>query len=291
MKKSVLFSVLLGAVPLVSMAQDDLYFSLKPTEAEKSSYERIGTYYAGTDRNVDEYNRRGKLSSYYQKIGEDSLGNDVIEFYPGDGAYAAEGDSLSGGSSRFYDDEDDFAYSRRMGRFDGFYGWYDPYFYGYWGGPWGYRWGWYDPWYADYYWGWGGYYGWYRPWHYGYGWGYPYYGGYWGYGRPVYHYHGGLTGTRNHSRGAGFGNRNGSFSNTRFGGTRQGTFGNSRSAGSRTYTPRPNSNQGTSFGGTRNSGSFGGTRSGGSFGGSHSGGGSFGGGRSGGGGGHFGGRR
>ena len=308
MKKNVLFSVLFGMVPLLGMAQDDLYFTPgKKDVKEKMAKENVvdePTFYSGSNRDIDEYNRRGKLGSYYQKIGVDSLGNDIIEFHAGNGEYPNEAfvDTVYPGSERYYDDADDFAYSRRMGRFDGFYGWYDPYFYG----PWHYRWGWYDPWYAGY-WGWGGYYGWYDPWYFGYGWGYPY--RYWGWGGPAYYgYRGGVSGTRNHS------SANASLPNGRFGGARYGTFGNNRQLGNRTSAigNRTTSRNGN-FGGARtygghqstntstrsntpsrsssSSGSFG-SRS--SFGGGSHSGSSFGGGRSGGsggGGGHFGGRR
>lgn len=275
MNKITLFSVLLGAVSLNGMAQDDLYFSIKPSEKEVNSYEKIRTYYSGSDRDVDEYNRRGKLNSYYQVIGSDSLGNDIIEFHAGNGEYSMDGDSTIVDHGKFFDDEEDFAYSRRLGRFDGYYGWYDPYFYGYWGNPWFYRYSAFYPWYDSYY------YGWYHPWYYSYGWGYPYGYRYWG-GIPVVHHRGGIAGTRNHSHGRYY-----SGGNTRFGGTRNGSFNNGRTGASRSYTP--SSRNTTQFGGTRNSGSFGGTHGGGSFGGSR-GGGSFGG-SHGGGGGHFGGRR
>ena len=49
---------------------------------------------------------------------------------------------------RYFDtDDSDFAYSRRMGRFDDFYGYYDPWFYGY--TSFGYRsaFGYWNPWY------------------------------------------------------------------------------------------------------------------------------------------------
>ena len=182
-------SVLMGAMPLTMAAQDDdLYFTPKksskdaPVKIDRDVYDRPA-YYCGSPRNVDEYNRRGKLKSYYQKIGTDSLGNDVIEFHEGDGTYGtADLDStitIYPGSERYYDEDSDFAYSRRMGRFDDFY--WDPAFYGYYGSPYWrgyYGWydPWYDPWYGPYYTGWYG--RWHNPWFYGYyGWGSPYYGG------------------------------------------------------------------------------------------------------------------
>ena len=107
-------SVLMGAMPLTMAAQDDdLYFTPKksskdaPVKIDRDVYDRPA-YYCGSPRNVDEYNRRGKLKSYYQKIGTDSLGNDVIEFHEGDGTYGtADLDStitIYPGSERYYDE-------------------------------------------------------------------------------------------------------------------------------------------------------------------------------------------
>lgn len=310
----------------MSMAaqDDDLYFKPKKrsktemsTHFDKNIYDRPA-YYCGSNRNVDEYNRRGKLKSYYKKIGTDSLGNDILEFREGDGTYdKADLDStivIYPGSERYYDEDKDYTYSRRMGRFDGFYGYWDPMFYGsYWGSPYWrgyYSWydPWYDPWYGPYYTGW--YSGWYNPWYYGYGWGHPY----WGWGSawyPSWHYaYNGPTGTLNHSNRKGsFGSRGSSTSRSAFG-SRNTSNANNRwsndsrndrnSFGSRnnrsndtyrqqqyqqpTYT-NPNSN----FGSSR--GSFGGGSGFGSNRGSFGGGGGFGGGGSRGGGGGFGSRR
>ena len=92
-----------------------------------------------------------------------------------------------------------------MGRFDNFYGLYDPYFSNYWYDPWyanSWAWGWRSPWYYDSLWGWPSYASW--AWHYGWcgsywAWHYPRYWGYgwgWGYPSTVWVGH---TGTRNHS--------------------------------------------------------------------------------------------
>mgnify|MGYP004668143079 FL=1 len=330
-----LLSVLIGAMPLTMTAQDDdLYFTPKKS-AKTDVSERFNrdsnecpAYYCGSNRNVDEYNRRGKLKSYYQKIGTDSLGNDIIEFHEGDGTYGkADLDSnitIYPGSERYYDDEDsDFAYSRRMGRFDGFYGYWDPAFYGtYWGSPyWRSYYSWYDPWYDPWY---GPYYaGWYGPhWHYGwgahygwggyYGWGWPYYGcGGW-YG-PRYYAYSGPTGTRNHANGGGrffgkrdsnnndnrnrsFGNRNNTNNSSRWNDNNRSAFGNRRNNSQydnnryQQQSQRPSYNNSNNNGFGSNRGSFGGGSgfgsNRGSFGG---GGGSFGGGGSRGGG--FGNRR
>lgn len=305
-------------MPLSLVAQvDDMYYV--PVKSQKSDIVKAPdesdqpTYYCGSDRDVDEYNRRGRVKSYYQKIGTDTLGNDIIEFHEGDGIYGfAEGDdadtvyvdddkvAVYPGSVQYYDDSDyDYTYSRSLGMFDGFYGWYDPYFSMYWGGPYWWRYGsyWYDPWY----------YGMYYPWYWN-GWYSPYYYGWNGwYGwRPSYYYsYSGPTGTTNHStgkwhssgrrttgfsgyRGSGngtsgsFGNRYNSYNKNnnsttnryKFGGQRRTT--NTNTVSRPVYRPQPTSpsiSRG-SFGGSRGGGSFGG----GSFGGGgRSGGGSFGG--------------
>ena len=150
-------------------------------------------YHRGRDCSDDEYNRRGKFASTYTVV-SDSTASDIIEFTPGDGQYP---DSLIASldttdvtvkkkSTDRYDDEDDYYYSRRMNRFDDFYGsrrywllynnpwhsyWaYDPFFWNdpwYWNSSWVYSpWYWNDPWYyggyygyyGGYYGGWGGYY-------------------------------------------------------------------------------------------------------------------------------------
>jgi hypothetical protein len=323
MKKFILISVLAGVLPFTSMAQDDdLYFTPKK-DIVASSYSKLDNY-SGSNRNVDEYNRHGKFWSHYQKVGTDDKGNDIIQFTQGNGVYPDSTyiDTTFVGKyySQMADNDNDYRYSQRMSRWDGFY---DPSFYGYgpyWGcGP-SWRYGyydpfydpWYDPWFSGYYgYGYGypySYYrygGWYDPWYYGY-YGYPYYGsGYVSYSRP--------TGTRNHSFGNGA--NSGSFAQGNFGGSRtingsrgfQGSsnrsfgsqnnnarFGGSRAINSqnntrtfdnsRSYGDRiPTSSYGSSnFGG----GSFGG---GGHSGGSFGGGGGFGGGHSGGG--SFGGHR
>lgn len=283
MKKHILLSLLVAASPTMMMAQDDMYFTPSKQSKVQSSVEDLQkdepTYYSGSSRDVDEYNRRGTLKSYYQKIGEDSLGNDIIVFHEGDGRYdTSKADTVYRGSGSYYGD-DDYTYSRRMHRFDGFYdpwfygyhsyypwydSWYDPWYYGGWGWSWRARYGWYDPWYY-------GYYGWGYPYHY-YGWYYPrYYGGY------------AHAGTRNHrfprqtvggSRGV---NRSGNR-----------TFGQrNQNYGTRSSRSWNNSgwNNGSMHSPSRSSGSFGG----GSFGGGSRGGGFGGGSRGGGGGGgHFG---
>ena len=317
-----LLSLILGAMPLCMDAQDDVYFTPKKRAKTDITYNNEKkevarpTYYCGSNRDIDEYNRRGKLKSYYQKIGTDSLGNDIIEFREGDGTYGkADLDStitIYPGSERYYDDDmdSDFMWSRRMSRFDGFY---DPWFYGsYWGRPYWrsyYGWydPWYDPWYGPYYSGWygpyysGWYGGWYNPWYYGYyGWSSPYWG--WGgwYRPGVRYIAGGTTGTRNHSAGGSISNgrRYGVSNRNSYGrdydmnnSNRRGSFGSRRSNnGTRndrnTYNDYQQQTQRPMF---ENQGNFGSNR--GTFGGGSSfgtnrgsfGGGSFGGGTRGGG--------
>jgi len=324
MKK--LFFLLLTVVlmPFTMEAQDDLYFTPTKESKKSSSSNDRPTYYAGSNRNVDEYNRHGAYRSRYQKIDPAAEGNDIIDFEAGNGLYPdssyIDTTFVYSEPSEFVDDDRDFIYTRHLSRWDGFY---DPWFYGYrgWRSPFWYSsWGWYDPWYYSWYdpwyydwyypyyyggWGWNGWYSWYSPWHYGYypGWGY-YGGGGYAYRNP---------GTANHGNPAYLGMRGtssrGSHSYTAgtFGGSRTGRFGStstaSRSTRSGVSGRRVYSNRNGNFGGSRSSAS---TRSssssnrsytpsrsssssssfggGSSFGGSRSGGGSFGGGHSGGGG-------
>ena len=275
MKKLFLLFVLAGAMPLSMMAQDDdLYFTpSKKVAKTSSSVENKPAYYVGSNRDVDEYNRRGKFRSTYQKIGVDSLGNDIIEFQAGTGIYpnSTYVDTMWMSPKQKYQDDEDYAYSRRMSRWDGYYGWYDPWFYGHWGyRPWGY-WGWYNPWYYSYY-------GWYDPWYYGYG--YPYYA-YRSY--PIY-YGGSYTTYRSpryHSPRRSFGSGRSGFGAGDRRTAGRGSFGASYGSGrpSSSSSRMPSSSNG-SFGASRGGGSFGGggSRGGGSFGGGG------GGGRSGGGG-------
>jgi len=320
MKKAFLSLILVMAMPIALFAQDDdLYFVPSKTKADAPKVEQKSsepTYYSGSSRDVDEYNRRGNYWSHYQKIGTDGEGNDIIEFQKGTGVYPDSTYIDTTFVGKYYDtiidDADDFAYTNRMSRFDGFY---DPWYYSYrWGyGP--YWRGYYDPWYGPYYSGWyGGYYGWYDPWYspwygyYGYGWGYPYYAYAWGWDYPywghVHHRPIGITGNSwnnpgrrgsGYASGATFGGRNGSTRSsigrnsrtsrsvgTYNNGTRRSTFGGRSNSNTnvRSTAPRSTSSRSSSFGGS----SFGGSRGGGSFGG-----GSFGGGSRGGGGGHSGG--
>ena len=323
MKKLFLLSVMLGAVTLSAVAQDDdMYFvpTKKNVAREKASYGiPADTYYSGSSRSVDEYNRR--WTSQYEVLPADT--GDIISFAAVEGVYP---DSLG-----------DFALTQRMQRFDGYepstaywegysqgradsWGWHSPWYYSSFY-PWYDSYWYWDPWYWDYgyYGGWYG--GWHSPWYYGYyrPW---YYSGYWGWGGGGgYYAHHYSPGTQNHGRmtggqPAGFGNgRSHTFSSGTFGSSRTvGGFGGSRSSATRstvgttsgrtrTQSTTTYSNSNGNFGGSRSSmptstrssgsysstpsssssgggGSFGGSRSGGGGGGgSRSGGGSFGGGR------------
>ena len=319
MKKLVLISMLVGAMPLAMMAQDDdLYFVSKKKKSTvvEEVHDNYGmpkdTYYAGSNRDVDEYNRR--FRSQVEQIG-DSSKVDVISFKGEKGVYPdsiKEDFKLTKKMTRFEDyrlsDNAAFWAGYMAGRDDWGWGWHSPWYYS--------RWGWYDPWYSPWYYS-SRY--WYDPWYYGYaGWYDPwYYRGYWGWGYP-YRYRpvvvvGGGGRHYNHI-GTGSIRRNGST----YSHYRSGYMGNSSRfsslrqrantmSGGRTYSSGNNIRSGSgNFSGYRGSGSrssgsfsgggnFGGSRSsgGGFSGGSRGGGGSFGGSRGGGGGsrGGYGGRR
>lgn len=184
MKRIILLSVLFGAMPFVTMAQDDLYFSPSENQEESSkagkdiwNTDDSPAYYSGIDKSTEEYNRRGAFS--YKKIGTDSLGNDIIRYRLGTDSYVV--DTVYAGLMHSYETNvDDFAYSRRMEQFEGFWGRYNPWYIG---SPYYYSsWGYWDPWYNDFYAPW-----YYSSWHYG--WGYPwaYRYNYWGWDSPYYY--------------------------------------------------------------------------------------------------------
>jgi hypothetical protein len=291
-----------GATAVTSQVVDDdaPYRYRIPADATDEEY----VDYGNSDRDVDEYNRRGSSAGDYSQrpVYDDSVTISRQEY-------------------------EDYAYSRQMERFDDYNGrftlivndpwyydsWYSPYYDSYyWGTSWYYPWyssySWYDPWYRSSYWGWG--YGWHRPY-------YSYYRPY--YYRPYYgrtsYRRGGYITNRSTPYGRssyGYGNRSNSVyrggSSASRGSartpqtpssTRRSTFGNNSSRGG--YIGN-SSTYGGSSSSTRSSGSFGNsstTRSSGSFGnsgsfgggGTRSGGGGFSGGGSRGGGSHGGGRR
>lgn len=290
MKRLFVFSYLLGAMSLTSVAQDDdLYFVPKKSSVEVKT-DRYGlpkdTYYVGSDRSVDEYNRRGK--STYEVIDGDSTKVDVIDFSSEKGVYP---DSLV---------QEDYKLSKKMTRFEDYNAgekaaywsgykdgrtdlrWHSPWYYSYYGwyDPWYFR-PWYDPWYDPWFYGYAGWDPWYYRWGYpyrywGYSWGYPYVHGGYIVSRPVRY--------RSARQPFGTGSRRSGTGSSRYGG--RNSFG--ASYGRDRYSSSTPVSRG-SFGASRSGGS---SYGGGSFsGGSRSGGGSFGGsggGRSGGGGGGFG---
>ena len=158
MKKIILLLALCGLSTLSMTAQDDLYFTPKKSHKAKAFDDNTPAYYVGSNRAVDEYNRRGKFRSSYQKIDGDSI-SDVIDLQAGDGLYPDStyvdsdfAETLTKKRAQGYRyDDDDFEYTRRMSRWDGFCGpwyagWHSPFWYGRYGyyDPW-------DPWYWDWY--------------------------------------------------------------------------------------------------------------------------------------------
>lgn len=269
MKKLIMSLLLLGVMPISMMAQDDdMYFvpTKENVAKEKNTYGMpSNTYYAGTSRSVDDYNRR--VWSTVEPI--DSLGNDIIDFsavrgvYP-DSAYTE------------VDETGDYQLTRKMSRFDDYTpsaAYWEGYRDGQWMSPWYspswyYRswYSWYDPWYWNdpwYYPGWR--YGWYSPWYYGYG---AWYGGYYGYygyaGWGGYH-HGTYrprqtTHRVQHLGGSNFGGHRGTSTrpSTRDYNTSGSSFGGSRSS---SYRPSGSSGSFGGGAGRSGSGSFGGGRS------------------------------
>ena len=147
MKKLVLLSVLLGAMPITMMAQDDDLYFVPTKENVAKEAEQYGmptnTYYAGSTRSADEYNRR----AWSRVAPIDSAGNDIIAF---DGKRGVYPDSAY----------TDYKYTRHMSRFDDYTpteAYWEGYRDGRWTSPWYYSsyYSWYDPWYYD-------------PWYYGY---------------------------------------------------------------------------------------------------------------------------
>ena len=220
MMNKILVSLILGALPLTMMAQDDdMYFvPSKKSSVSTTTVRNVRpapTFDSGSSRSVDEYNRRG--GSYYEVLPTDSVGNDIISFNGELGVYpdsnAVEDFALTREMSRWDGYEPDpnaYAEGYRDGRRDSWslYSWHSPWFYSsyypwydssywYWNDPWYYRrygwyYSWYDPWYYDWYRPYG-YYSYYGPYYYG--------GGYWrgGGGRSSLYARNGNTGTINRS--------------------------------------------------------------------------------------------
>lgn len=281
MKKRITCLWMVGLLPLTLWAQDDdMYFvpSKENVAKEARSYGLPqNTYYSGSERSVDDYNRK----AWTTVSPVDSAGNDIIDFSAVRGVYPD--------SSYTVVEDNDYQLTRRMSRFDD-YAVREAYWNGYrdatWTSPWYYpgRYSWYDPWYWDgwyggyyhpWYGGWyGGYYGYYRPW----------YGGYYSYYSPRYYgrVHHTTTPRMHVSRHTAAGSRSYSNGNSvRYNG---GTFGGNGVQRSTSVTRSTSS--GSTSSGSHSLGNFGGSRSsGGSFGGGSRSGGSSGGG------GRFGGRR
>ena len=268
--------------------EDDMYFIPQKTKKKKNAKSAFDddtpAYYVGSNCNVDEYNRHKKLVSTYQKIGSDSLGNDIIrifsnnEIYP-DTSYV---DTLFM-ISKYVNNDDDYLYSSRLSRWGDYYynipydiwrnySWwgYRPYswpayMYGrswawhFHGGYYGWGYGFFDPWYDPLYWGlyYGGYfdpyYLWGYPWWYGSSWYYTgayYGGGYGGYGGYGRHNGGGSTTTsgRGDIRYTGVGTYNHSRSSGGIGGS-------VHSSSNRNIFSRTNSGSSSGFGSSSRSSS------------------------------------
>ena len=126
MKKIILLLALCGLSTLSMTAQDDdLYFTPKKSHKAKAFDDNTPAYYVGSNRAVDEYNRRGKFRSSYQKIDGDSI-SDVIDLQAGDGLYPDStyvdsdfAETLTKKRAQGYRyDDDDFEYTRRMADMD-----------------------------------------------------------------------------------------------------------------------------------------------------------------------------
>lgn len=214
-KNILLLTAFIVAMPLGVAAQDDDLYFVPKKKAERNTPRHemftVDNTTAGNQcRDIDEYNRRWRTSDYNHSLVTDSLANDIIDFQPGDGTYGDEAaitDSTvaAHNSKRYYNADDDFEYTRRMSRFDGFDYYYNPAYFAYrYTSPYWYSWqGYYSPWYDDPAAPW--HYGWGSPWYYGgfFAWGWPYYG--YPYTPVIYIHYGVPTGTRRHS----FGSRTG----------------------------------------------------------------------------------
>lgn len=187
-------------VPLLGMAQDDLYFT-SSRKAKEAAQRRTPSLSARTEvvvppavvdynsnqRSDDEYNRRYVHAGEYQTSGGAVL----------DDSLAASIDSVDVyGRYDMDDPELDYRYSRRIVRFHSprFYALTSPYYwdlyYGY--GAWDYLYDPWDPWYWHYGWGYGWSWGPWDCWYGGiWGWHHPYAWTYWGWGpswsRPVHY--------------------------------------------------------------------------------------------------------
>ena len=210
MKKLLLIA--LSFLPLLSMAQDDLYFTPKKKAAKDSTVKTapaasvtdvkapLTVSYNTKSRAEDEYNRRYTYKGQIAGVDDWQAGGSKEQA----DSLAASIDSVRSGYSRDMNDmEDDYYYSRRLLRFhsprfvaytrpyywDLVYGygcydyldfWYDDPFYWHYGWHYGWSWGPWSCWYGPL-WGWHSPYAW-DYWGWGGCWGYYSYGhgGYWG---------------------------------------------------------------------------------------------------------------
>ena len=262
MKKMILLTIV-SAFSISLMAQDDdMYFV--PTKENLAKEAKMygmpqNVYYSGSNRSVDDYNRRAQFS-----YPVDSTGNDIIDFSAVRGVYP---DSLTASMA----ENEDYKLTRRMSRFDDYTpseAYWDGYRAGRWSSPLYNTWySWYDPWYYDswLYWNdpfyYSSWYGWRYPYYYSTWYSPRYYGGYITY-RPAT-----TSGRRTvYDSGRTFGRSNNDNRST--------TVNNNRTFGQ----PSRNTNTSPTFGGSSSSRSSGGSFSGGGGGGrSTSGGRSFGG--------------
>ena len=194
-----LLTLALAIIPLLSMAQDDMYFTpskkdknttrtpqatVSRTQATLSSVNAqvapaTIVDYKSNKRSDDEYNRRYSYNGNYQNAGG---------FQPGD-TLVARIDTVY--EYDINDNEIDYRFSRRLVRFHNprYYALSSPYYwdlyYGY--GAWDYLYDPYDPWYWHYGWGYGWSWGPWDCWYGGiWGWHHPYAWTYWGWG-PGWH--------------------------------------------------------------------------------------------------------
>lgn len=234
MKKLILMTMAaLLSVPVLAQ-DDDLYFTPKKDATVKAAKE---TYYSGSDRNVDEYNRRGNYRQGTAAVDD----SDVVFFDDEKGEYPDSVGNVKrqkSYSERYNDiDDDDYTYSRELNRWYGFYdpwlcsrfyGWYSPFYSPFYS--------WYDPWYYPYY---GGWYGYYNPWY------YSYYGGWydpWWHGGPHYAWHVGPAHHGFGGVGAGYSNR-GHVNTSAGAGTGYANRGTARPVGGNVYNDIAKRNQ------------------------------------------------
>lgn len=200
MKKYLLFISAFCALPLLSVAQNDVYYipSKKVNEVtvrdrqvsaneDEDKVEPNYVVHHNNPRDIDEYNRRGSYNS--KSSDADSIDPNLQNQEEDDNDYAstkmivrfhAPVASIIVSSPYYWDIcygntwdtyYDDWAFGLPSWSFWSYA--YDPWSYNRWWyrSCWDYTWGWYDPWWGSNYWGWG------RPIYWG--WDRPYYGG-WG---------------------------------------------------------------------------------------------------------------